>query len=117
LIISDEMWDILSPATEAYENISREDVESGLLSGEFRLFRGSRSLAVTCAYGESLRVGLAGGDLQELQDIERDICAYARQRGYSYVEIVGRPGWEKVLTGYQRTAVLMRKELGSHGLH
>mgnify|MGYP003143064736 FL=1 len=116
MIISDEMWDILSPATEAYENVSREDVESGLLAGNFLLFRGPHSLAVTCAYGGSLRVGLAGGNLQELLDIEKDICAYARRRGYSTVEIIGRPGWEKVLKGYRRTAVLLRKEL-PHGLH
>jgi hypothetical protein len=116
LIISDEMWDILVPSTEPYEDISREDVESGLLSGEFTLFKAPNSAAVTCAYGKSLRVGLAGGDLQELLGIEKEICSHARTNGFTSVEIIGRPGWERMLNGYRRTAVLMRKEL-THGLH
>jgi len=116
LIISDEMWSILAPSTEAYENLQREDVESGLLSGDFMLFRSPNSLAVTCAYGKSLRIGLAGGDLEELLDIEEEICSYARTNGFTSVEIIGRPGWERMLDGYRRTAVLLRKELG-YGLH
>ena len=99
MIISDEMWDILAPSTEPYEDISREDVESGLLSGEFILFKTPNSVAVTCAYGKSLRIGLAGGT-----------------NGFTSVEIIGRPGWERMLDGYRRTAVLMRKEL-VNGLH
>ena len=116
MIISDEMWGILAPSTEAYEDLQRKDVESGLLSGEFMLFRSPNSLAVTCAYGKSLRIGLAGGDLEELLDIEEEICSYARTNGFTRVEIIGRPGWERMLYGYRRTAVLLRKELG-YGLH
>jgi hypothetical protein len=115
LIISDEMWEILGPSTEAYEDIQREDVESGLLSGDFRLFMAPHSLAVTCAYGKALRVGLAGGDLEELVGIEHDICSYAQDNDFSSVEIIGRPGWERVLDGYKRTAVVMRKDL-THGV-
>jgi hypothetical protein len=109
------MWSMLAPATQAYENISREDVEGGLRSGDFMLFRGAHSLAVVCPYGGALRVGLAGGDLEELLEVEQDICSYAIENGFSSVEIIGRPGWERVLDGYERTAVLMRKEL-RHGL-
>jgi hypothetical protein len=116
LIISDEMWDILAPSTEPYEDITREDLESGLESGEFVMFKGENSIAVTCSYGSSLRVGLAGGDLDELLDIEKSICSYAREKGFASVEIIGRPGWERVLPNYERTAVLLRKEL-NHGLH
>ena len=36
---------------------------------------------------------------------------------FDSVEIIGRPGWERVLQGYRRTAVLLRKELDCHGLH
>lgn len=116
MIISDKMWEVLKSSTEAYENISREDVESGLLSGDFMLFTAPQSLAVTCAYGDALRVGLAGGDLEELMEIERDICSYAKQNDFSSVEIIGRPGWERALGGYKRVAVIMRKGL-SHGVH
>ena len=36
--------------------------------------------------------------------------------GYKTIEIIGRPGWEKVLQGYDRVAVMLRKEVG-YGIH
>ena len=87
MIISDEMWNILAPSTEPYEDITREDLESGLENGEFVML-----------------------------DMEKAICSYAREKGFVSVEIIGRPGWERVLPNYERTAVLLRKEL-SHGVH
>ena len=32
------------------------------------------------------------------------------------IEIIGRPGWEKALEGYDKIAVILRKEVG-YGLH
>ena len=111
------IWDQLAPATVAFENVSRHEIESGIESGDFQLFMSKNSAAVTCAFGNSLRIGLAGGDLDELLDIEKDICDYARSQGFDSLEIIGRPGWERVLDGYRRTAILLRKELDCHGLH
>tara|TARA_R110002020_G_scaffold249794_1_gene463810 strand:+ start:742 stop:1089 length:348 start_codon:yes stop_codon:yes gene_type:complete len=115
-MISDHVWELLAPATVAYEDVGREEVEQGLSEGTFTLFESPKSAAVTCAFGDSLRIGLAGGNLQELKQIEEEICAFAKARNYRFVEIIGRPGWERELTDYKRTAVLLRKELG-HGLH
>tara|TARA_R110000796_G_scaffold251811_1_gene384093 strand:- start:790 stop:1140 length:351 start_codon:yes stop_codon:yes gene_type:complete len=116
-MLSDRVWDWLEPATVAFENVSRSEVENGIASGDFQLFITEHSAAVTCAFGKSLRIGLAGGDLDELLDMEKDICAYARSHDFDSIEIIGRPGWERALAGYRRTAVLMRKELDCHGLH
>jgi hypothetical protein len=116
-MLRDHVWDLLAPATVAFENVSRNEVESGIANGDFQLFISEHSAAVTCAFGKSLRIGLAGGDLDELLDIEKDICDYARSHDFDSIEIIGRPGWERVLQGYRRTAVLMRKELDCHGLH
>ena len=116
-MLSAHIWDQLAPATVAFENVSRHEIESGIESGDFQLFMRKNSAAVTCAFGNSLRIGLAGGDLDELLDIEKDICDYARSQGFDSLEIIGRPGWERVLDGYRRTAVLLRKELDCHGLH
>ena len=116
MIVSDEVWAILAPSTEPYEDISRDDLESGLSSGQFVMFKSERSVAISCSYGSALRVGLAGGDLDELLDMEKTICSYARENGFTSVEIIGRPGWERVLQGYNRIAVLLKKEL-RNGLH
>ena len=116
-MLDDNVWGWLQPATVAFENVSRSEVENGIASGDFQLFISEHSAAVTCAFGKSLRIGLAGGDLDELLDIEQDICDYALSHDFDSIEIIGRPGWERVLQGYRRTAVLLRKELDCHGLH
>jgi len=36
---------------------------------------------------------------------------YAKEHGFTNVEIIGRPGWERVLKGYDRAAVLLRKQI------
>ena len=95
-MMSDYIWDLLYPATEGFEGVE--------------------SAAVTCDFGESLRIGLAGGNLDELKELEKEICSFAKEQNYRFVEIIGRPGWERELTDYKRTAVLLRKELG-YGLH
>ena len=116
-MLSDNIWSQLQPATLAFENVSRDEIENGIENGDFQLFLSENSAAVTCAFGKSLRIGLAGGDIIELLDIEQHICDYARLNDFDSVEIIGRPGWERVLDGYRRIAVLLRKELDYHGLH
>ena len=115
-MISDHVWELLAPATEEFESLDREDLDRGIHDGDYVLFEGLESAAVTCSYGDSLRIGLAGGNLQELKHIEKEICDFAKARNYRFIEIIGRPGWERELTDYKRTAVLLRKELG-YGLH
>ena len=115
-MISDYIWELLAPATEGFECVTRDEVQKGLDEGEFILFEGVESAAVTCAFGASLRIGLAGGNLLELKKIEEEICDFAKARNFRFVEIIGRPGWERELSDYKRTAVLLRKELG-YGLH
>ena len=104
-MMSDYIWDLLLPATEGFECVDREEVQQGLDEGMFTLFEGLESAAVTCAFGDSLRVGLAGGNLEELKHIEEEICDFAKARNFRFVEIIGRPGWERELPDYKLTAV------------
>jgi|TARA_R110000796_G_scaffold74431_2_gene167498 hypothetical protein len=110
-MISDQTWRFLEPSTENFESVTKDEVQAGLESGDFALFESPKSAAVTCAYGKSLRIGLAGGDLEELKEIEKEICNFAKSREFRFIEIIGRPGWERELTDYKRTAVLLKKEL------
>ncbi len=116
MILSDEMWERLRPATEPFEGIDRVDIEMGLTVGEFKLFEAGDSIAITSPFGHILRIGMAGGELEELFEIEKQITEYAAMEGYKTIEIIGRPGWEKVLQGYDRVAVMLRKEVG-YGIH
>ena len=48
-MISDHVWELLAPATVAYEDVGREEAEQGLSEGTFTLFESPKSAAVTCA--------------------------------------------------------------------
>jgi hypothetical protein len=46
-----------------------------------------------------------------LVKIEEKVEKYAKKRQYDNIEIVGRAGWEKVLNGYKKHKVILRKEI------
>jgi len=109
MMLTDEIWDVLEPAAKIGDKATREDIEAGLQKGEYHLFTKNKSAAVTAAIKNSLRVGLAGGNLEDLKDIEQDIVQYAKERYFNCIDILGREGWEKAFTGYEKKAVLLRK--------
>ena len=57
------------------------------------------------------RIWLAGGEMEELIEAEKDICIWARERGCDSMEIIGRKGWERQLKDYQPTATILVKDL------
>ena len=57
------------------------------------------------------RIWLAGGDLDELIDAEKDIAQWARSIGCSGMEIIGRKGWQRKLTDYQPKSTVFVREL------
>ena len=109
--LTDEIWDLLEPAAKIGDKATREDIENGLKKGEFQLFINKKSAAITASIKNTLRIGLAGGNLKDLVELEKTIVEFARSRYYNYVDILGRGGWEKTLPGYEKKAVLLRKEL------
>lgn len=53
-----------------------------------------------------------GVDAEELMGgMHAEIERWARGIGCYAIEIVGRPGWQKMLPGYRRTAVVLEKRL------
>lgn len=106
----EEAWPKLNEAAGIGDEITKEEAILGLRDGTFSFFSREKSAALVAAYGDALRIGIAGGDLDELKEIETEVHEYARQMGFKYIDIIGRPGWERVLPGYNRVAVLLRKE-------
>lgn len=57
------------------------------------------------------RIWLAGGDMEELIEAEKNICDWARELGCDSMEIIGRKGWERQLRDYKPTATVLVKDL------
>lgn len=57
------------------------------------------------------RIWLAGGDMEELIEAEKNICIWARERGCDSMEIIGRKGWERQLRDYKPTATVLVKDI------
>jgi len=60
---------------------------------------------------KQLHFWLAGGDLQELIKTEKEIVKEAKKRGVTKVTIIGRPGWERKLPGFENAGVILSKEI------
>ena len=92
---------------------STEDVYERIKDGRAELHVGNRSAVVTqsLSNGKHLHFWLAGGHLDELKNIERDITQVAKERGFEKVTIAGRRGWLRSLDNYKEAATIMVKEL------
>ena len=69
--LTDEIWDLLEPAAKIGDKATREDIENGLKKGEFQLFINKKSAAITASIKNTLRIGLAGGNLKDLVELEK----------------------------------------------
>lgn len=91
------------------------DIVSNIYRGNLQLWPGKQSAVVTEVMDAPLmryvHIFLAGGDLDELTEMEKAICTWAREIGARRVTINGRTGWERALEGYQRAHVALAKEL------
>ena len=112
MYITDKIWEQLFPTIEkGQEFITREDLEKGIENNTYQLFKDNNCSLVTASHLDILRIGIAGGNLQSIIKITEKVEKYAKKRNYKNIEIVGRAGWEKLLNGYKKQEVILRKEL------
>jgi len=109
--VSDEVWAILEPAAKMGEGFTKQDLENGIYGHKCFLFTRKKSAAVCIKIKNTLRIGLGGGDIEDLKVIVADIEKFAKERHFNAVDIIGREGWGKVLDGYKKQAVYLRKEI------
>jgi len=92
-----------------------KDVRERIESGDAQFWPGQRCAAVSRVIqhprGRVLRIWLAGGDLGELSRMLGFADEYARDNDCVAVEVEGRKGWERVLSDYRPTSVVLRKEV------
>jgi len=94
---------------------TKRDIFDGIAVGDFQLWPGRRSAALTevIKYPQmrAVRIFLAGGQLDELKKVERNITAWAKEIDATRIEIAGRRGWLRSLDDYQETCTWMHKEI------
>lgn len=77
-------------------------IVNGVLSGNLHLWPAENSALVTEFHNfpnkRYLHVFLAGGDLEEIRLLDKDLEAFAKQCGCAGISLNGRPGWVKALT-------------------
>jgi len=113
-------WERCTPYIEAaldYANNSHNigDVRRAIEIGNAQFFPLENSAIVTeiVDYPKKsvCRIWLAGGDLDELIHAEKHIARWAKQIGCHGMEIIGRKGWQRKLSDYRDTSVVLVKEL------
>lgn len=92
-----------------------EDVAQGIREGRFQLWPAARGCMVTeiQVYPQKkvLNVFLAGGELDQLKDMEADMAAWGKAQGCNTATFYGRRGWERVMPHWDRLWVVMRRDL------
>jgi hypothetical protein len=91
-------------------------VLDGIARGEYQFWASKDSCVVSTIDVfpriKQLTVIIGAGDLREIDDVIRPVIeAWARSIGCDTMLIMGRPGWQRALEGYRRTAVVLEKKL------
>lgn len=95
-----------------------EDVFKGIVAGQFQLWTGPDSIIVTeiLEYPRlrALHFFLAGGHLEEIQEMEKTVVEWARRQGCKRATMVGRNGWSRTFLrdrGYVPRWHVMSREI------
>lgn len=101
---------------EGYGQMNYADVVDSIKHGEFQFWSSENSCVVTTIDVfpriKQLTVIIGAGDLQEIDETIRPVIeSWAREINCDTMLIMGRPGWQRALEGYKRTAVVLEKRL------
>jgi hypothetical protein len=110
---------ILQPAIDLNNGLyESKDILESLIKHEYQLFTAKHSAIVTTINpyprGTVLHLFLAGGNLEELEELYKETEEFARYQNCKSITLLGRFGWKKsFLTEYgmKPTCLQMSKEL------
>lgn len=94
-----------------------EDVWRSVREGRMQFWPAERAAAVTeiVVYPrlKTLHIFLAGGDMDQIVDMDASATEFARLNGCAKVTIAGRKGWARVLrdNGYAEGLTVLGKEI------
>jgi len=105
----------LQSALDLIETHTMGDIIAGIERGAFHFWPGQKSAAITEVYqyprARYLNIFLAGGDLDELLSMVPLFKSWGEHLGCTELVLAGRPGWEKVLKGWTRRAVVLSTQI------
>ena len=91
---------ILEALNRGIDSHSEKDVFYAIARGDAQLWTGQQSACVTeiVTYPnyKMIRFWLGGGNLEELKEMEKPICEWAKSIGCEKSMILGRKGWSKI---------------------
>ncbi len=101
---------------EGYGQLNYDDVIDGIERGEYQFWTSTNSCVITTIdvfpRVKQLTIIIGAGDLEEIDTVIRPVVEeWARSIGCQMMLIMGRPGWQRALEGYRRTAVVLEKKL------
>ena len=101
---------------EGYGQMNYADVVEGIKTGEYQFWSSENSCVITTIdifpRLKQLTVIIGAGDLKEIDETIRPVIEeWARHINCDTMLIMGRPGWQRALEGYKRTAVVLEKRL------
>ena len=94
-----------------------DDIWNGVVRGDFQFWPGDKSAIITeiQIYPQTkvMHIFLAGGDLEELLEMEKSVRAYAQTIGCNSMSISGRRGWLRIFErdGWKEICTTIAKEL------
>lgn len=94
-----------------------DDIWNGVVRGDFQFWPGEKSAVVTeiqiYPQAKVMHIFLAGGDLEELLQMEKSVRAYAQTIGCNSMSISGRRGWLRIFErdGWKEVCTTIAKEL------
>ncbi len=94
-----------------------EDIWDGIVDGTFQFWPGEKSAVITevqiYPQKKTMHIFLAGGDLNELLEMEKSVRAFAETIGCNSMSISGRRGWLRIFErdGWEEICTTIAKEL------
>jgi len=93
------------------------DVAEKVISGHLQLWPAEKGCVVTeiIVYPNKkvLHFFLAGGELEQITDMQDDIIEWAKAQGCQEMSLSGRLGWKKALKnlGWEQKSVILQREI------
>ena len=111
---------LLRPAVQNVGLSDFDDIATEILNGEALVWIAWNEKIAAAASTSLQRIGpdlicvltaCGGSDMRDWLPLLGKIEAYAKAEGCKSLRIFGREGWQRVLDGYERSAVVLEKAL------
>ncbi len=94
-----------------------DDVVQAIIKGEMQFWPAPKGCAVTEIVNyprkKVLHIFLAGGEMEQIIDMDDSAVEFAKMNGCTGMSIAGRKGWKRVLKdkGYEETFTVLGKDI------